>query len=367
MGLGFRVSSGVRVYPSSRGISVGKGRVRYFQRLGGGGSQRTSATAYQRQVRDAQRAEEINQLLALDQQLTAQCNVHREEFGPAERVEIPPPNPVDEGEIRNRLTAEAVADIPRLKVGERRAVRQAALSRLDSEVRAETERRAAKGREEQRAAAEAWQRLQANDPEAVLGALEAAFADNEAPAAAVSCRGDRIDVVMRWPELEDVVPEGKPAVTPTGRPTIHKRTKTQRADLYLQTLASHALVTVKEALAVCPGIIEVGIAVVRVRQDLARGDQIAEPVLLATLRREQLASVRWDKIVSTATLLELATGRIGIRGKGASRELFGLDLTGDEEERDFIETVAGGLEARVPDGGVPGLSLPVAVAVQVTA
>jgi hypothetical protein len=276
---------------------------------------------------------------------------------------LPPPEPVDPREVQRHLEDQGVADMPRLKLGERRAAKREVRANLDAEVRAETERRAAQARAEQDAANEQWARLQRNEPDTILGMLEAAFADNEAPAAPVSCREDRVDIVMRWPEVDDVVPERKPAVTPTGRPTIHKRTKTERADLYLQALASHALVTVKEAFATCPGINQVGIAVVRVHQDPARGDQVADPVLFATLERHQLEGVNWDKVISTATLLELATGRIGMRGKGASRALYGLDLSDEDEERKFITVVADGLGARVPMDGVPGLSLPVSVTI----
>lgn len=363
MGFGFRVGSGVRVYPGSRGISVGHGPVRYYTRLGSGKrrSSGSSATAYQRQVRESQRTEEVSRIAALSQALSAQCQVHREEFPPAERAELPGPEPVDEREIRQRLEAEAVADIPRFKLGERRTAKAEARRRLDGEVEAEARRRAEHAQAEQRAADEEWERLRGNDPEIVLATLEAAFADNEAPAAAVSCRSNRVDVVMRWPELDEVVPERKPAVTPTGRPTIHKRTKTERADLYLQALASHALVTVKEALAVCPGIEKVGIAVICVHQDAAKGDQVADAVLFATLERSQLEGVLWDRVVSTATLLELATGRIGIRGKGSSRALYALDLEDEAEEKEFIAEVAAGLGARVPNKGVSGLELPVVV------
>jgi len=368
MGFGFRVGSGVRIYPSSRGISVGHGPVRYYTRVGRGKrrSGGSSATSYQRQVRESQRTEEVSRVAALSQALSAQCQVHSEEFPQAERTELPGPEPVDEREILKRLEAEAVADVPRFRLGERRTAKTEARRRFDGEVEAEAQRRAVHAQAAQRAADEEWQRLQGNDPEIVLGTLEAAFADNEAPAAAVSCRSNRVDVVMRWPELDEVVPERKPAVTPSGRPTIHKRTKTERADLYLQALASHALVTVKEALAVCPGIEKVGIAVIRVHQDAAKGDQVADAVLFATLKRSQLEGVHWDKVVSTATLLELATGRIGIRGKGGSRALYALDLEDEDEEKAFIAKVAYGLGARVPDTGVPGLELPVLVEIKGT-
>lgn len=206
-----------------------------------------------------------------------------------------------------------------------------------------------------------WSRLQANDPDTVLAALEAAFEDKEAPAAAVSCRGDRVDIVVRWLPVGDIVPERKAAVTPSGQPTIRKRSKAEQTELYLEALCSHVLVTAKEALAVCPGINEIGLAAIRAGRDPARGDDIVEPLLLATVRRDQLNGIRWEIVVSTAALLETATGKIGMRGKGATKTLYGLDLSEDQEERVFISELAAGLAARVPEGGVAGLALPVDV------
>jgi hypothetical protein len=186
--------------------------------------------AHQRQVRQAERLEEIKAVLALDQQLIAQCQVHQEEFVPAEAVQAQPPAPVDEREIRRRLEGEAVEGIPRLKLAERRAARQTVLDHLDFEIQREAQLRAEEATKEQTLLDDGWKRLQANDPETVLGVLEAAFSDNEAPAAAVSCRDARVDIVMRWPVLDEVVPERKGAATPSGQPTIHKRNKTERAD-----------------------------------------------------------------------------------------------------------------------------------------
>lgn len=366
MGLGFRVGRGVRLYAGGRGlgVSVGTGPVRYYTRLGGGGrSGRTSVTAYERQVRQTQRVQEIQSVIDLDNQLIEMCLAHTGSFPLAERPTAPPPESVSRREVRSALVAEATAKIPLLRVRERRSARRAALAGLDSAVLKEDERRAQELREHQAQLDDQWARLQANDPATVLAALEAAFEDNEAPAAAVSCREDRVDIVLRWPQLNDVVPERKAGATPTGRPTIRKRSKSERSEFYLEALCSHSLATVREAFAECSAIQEVGLAVIRTGRDPARGDDIVETLFLATMRREKLASIRWESVVAIAALLENATGRVGLRGKGANKALFGLDLEADQEARAFIGDIANALGARVADGGVPGLPLPVNVVV----
>jgi hypothetical protein len=369
MGMGFRVGKGVRVYGGGRGlgVSVGKGPLRYYTRVGGGSgrrsSGRTSAVAYERQVRATERLEEVQAIAELDSQLAEMCQAHLQEFPLAQRPTPPHPKPVDRKELKARLEAEATDGISALKFSERRAAKKSADNQLDAEVAKEESRRADEAGETARAWEDFWQRLLGNEADAVLPALEQAFEDNEAPAAAVSCQDKRVDVVMRWSALDDIVSERKAAVTPGGKPTTKKRTKNERAELYLEAMCSNALVTAKETFAVAPGLDEVGLAVLRATTDPARGDQIAEAILLGLVRREDFDGINWDKVSATAALLGAASGRVGFKGKAANKALYGIDLSDDADERSFIVLVADAIEARVPEEGVPGLELPVRVVV----
>jgi hypothetical protein len=100
---------------------------------------------------------------------------------------------------------------------------------------------------------EHWKLLSENDPHTVLETLEAAFADDEAPAAPINCEEGRATVVLLV-EAEDLAPERVPSVTPTGRPTTRKLSQTDRNKFYLSWIFSNILVTVKEAFAVAPGL-----------------------------------------------------------------------------------------------------------------
>jgi hypothetical protein len=291
------------------------------------------------------------------------CLAHEEEFAKASKPSPGEPEPVDSRAIRDRLIKEAQGGISPLKLGQRREAKAQALTRLEDEI--ESERLKLSKEAEERA--ERWDRywtaLEANEEDAVLPTLEQAFEDNEAPAAAVSCQEARVDIVMRWPMLDDVVPERKAAVTPTGKPTIKKRSKGERAELYLEALSSHALATAKESMAVCPYLKTIGIAVVRAGRDPARGDGVLEPIAFGVLQCERLESLSWTNISATAAFLSAAEGRIGMRGKGSNKALFGLNLDADAEERKFIAQVADGIGARVPDDGIDGIPLPVRVLV----
>lgn len=198
----------------------------------------------------------------------------------------------DQIEVARRADEEAEA-AAEAEAGEREAAREVEQRRLDSlwadlqqaraavaddlpgRVAMEKERRDAARAAEQQELDEAWERLRANDPEVTLPALEAAFADNEAPAAAIDCEGNRTTVVMQFSPPEAIVPERKPARTPTGKRTLKKRTKTEINALYLEALGSNVLATVKEAFAVAPGTEIVQLLVIRRETDKKNVGQLA--------------------------------------------------------------------------------------------
>jgi hypothetical protein len=134
---------------------------------------------------------------------------------------------------------------------------------LGDRIATERARRAAERETRQAQLDEDWGQLQVNDPSVTLVALEEAFADNEAPAAAIDCDGATTTIVMQFTAPESIVPERKPARTPTGKRTLKKRTKTEVNALYLQAMASNILATVKETFAVAPGTETVQLAVIR--------------------------------------------------------------------------------------------------------
>lgn len=146
---------------------------------------------------------------------------------------------------------------------------------LPGRVAAEEERRAVARVAEQQELDEAWAKLQANDPEVTLPALNRAFGDNKAPARATKCDGSRTSVVMQLSAPESIVPERKPARTPTGKRTLKKRTKTELNALYVQALGSNVLATVKETFAVAPGTDVVELIVVRRETDKQNNGQMA--------------------------------------------------------------------------------------------
>src|SRR5712671_3365778 len=126
MGFYFKIAPGVKIRASSRGlrasvgpraarvhfgaggtgVSTGAGPVSLYQSVGGGRGRRrgsvpsrTSIAAHERQLRQAQKLEQAQELNAAFQAI---LNLHREEFTPATAPVAPPPAAVDTVGIRQR-------------------------------------------------------------------------------------------------------------------------------------------------------------------------------------------------------------------------------------------------------------------------
>jgi hypothetical protein len=173
-----------------------------------------------------------------------------------------------------------------------------------------------------------WNSLLRHEPEAVLGSLEAAFEDNQAPAAAVGCTGDRVDVVLLFPGV-DLIPERKSGLTPGGKPTLKSRGKTDRNRLYLTALGSTVLVTVKEAFAVSPATQQVSLVAVR-----HSPDGPVEPIYAGRFDRNRIQKLDWTTVDPCLALEQADDSRL-VR-KGTTAEVRPLNLT---EEPDIAALV----------------------------
>ena len=87
----------------------------------------------------------------------------------------------------------------------------------------------------------------------MLLTLNEAFADNEAAASAVGVDGREVTMLVLVPG-DSQIPQRKPTVTPAGNLSLKKLTKTEIADFYKELVFGHAVVTLREAFAVAPGI-----------------------------------------------------------------------------------------------------------------
>jgi hypothetical protein len=241
-----------------------------------------------------------------------------------------------EAEERRAGQVRAQAELDR-QWGELERARAAVAERQPQEVAAEKARRDAARAEEQQALDAAWARLQANDPEVTLPALEEAFADNEAPAAAIDCDGARTAVVMQFSAPEAIVPERKPARTPTGKRTLKKRTKTETNALYLEALGSNVLATVKETFAVAPGTDVVQLVAIRRETDGKQSGKLSA-IYMGEFDRAGYEGASGAR-EPARVLVDATESQLNLKGKTA--QVAALDL----ESNPDLQALLGELEA----------------------
>lgn len=378
MGFGIRIAPGVRISASKRGlraglgpriarvhvgtgrvgVSTGLGPVTYYTGVGGkrrkrpsrGRQQpvarqpRASLAQLERQARQAQRDQEIAQLLQLERSLVT---LHLEEFPSATRSEIPPPTPVDSKEVARELRRDAMAGIPWRQRNQRRNAKRLAAARLPQAIADEAARRQQNHDDRQAEADALYAKLVGNDPITVLSALEAAFEDNQSAAAGVDCSGATASVVILFGS-PDSIPDRKPATTPTGKPTLHKRSKTEREDLYLAALGSTVLATVKEGFACCPGLEQILVLVARRNPTALTVADGLEAIYIGGFRRMRIVGLDWRNVSPVHELLITPGAKINRRG--STGQVARLHVANDPELESVMRTLATSLDSSHTSG-----------------
>jgi hypothetical protein len=360
MGFSVKIAPGVRVRASSRGIrtsigpraarlhvgggragfSTGVGPLGYYTSLGGGRrrpASRPSAGAYQRQLAvspaAAAKAEESQRLATLFQAL---LNIHRESFEPAQPPVAPLPPEPDAEAIHARHREAALSGIGIFQRRERAAARERAAQAAEAEVHALREQARRQQTEYQAELDAWWAALLSNDPGTVLGTLAEAFEDNEAAAAPVGVDGDEVSIVVLAPD-DSIVPERLPGRTPSGNLSLRKLPKGERAALYTQAVMGHVLVTIKEALAVAPGIEHVRVMALRRAGLDAYGRPRLECVLAGRWARRALQGVAW-RTAAAVTVTQDTADELVMKLRGG-KELQPLDLDRHPDIRELLGMV----------------------------
>jgi hypothetical protein len=286
--------------------------------------------AYDRQVRAAQRAQEIT---AAGTALTAMLAAHQQSFPQAIAPTVLPAPPVDVTSIQTRCAREELAGIHWWRLADRKAAKERARVRADEEITTRGRELEEQRADQQRHLDEEWGRLLGNDPHTVIMTLDEAFGDNDAPATAVDVDGDRATVVMLM-DGEDSVPEKKPALTPSGKPTLHQISKTDRSDLYRGWVYSNVLATVREALAVAPQLGAVTVVVLRREPPTPYGEHPLSAIYAGTMARERCDRIDWKSPAAVNAVLD--ADDLLIAAKGRTKSLVPIDLA---QRLDLAEVV----------------------------
>jgi hypothetical protein len=179
--------------------------------------------------------------------------VQRERFAPTQAPVLPYPQPEDPTKIAAVEWARRKGEVPVWRVGARKKLRGETtfFGQVEATCRfqiAQEERQRAQGE------ADRWWLALTNGHAATVGrALKAAFADNVAPVGIEGCDGFHATLVLVLPGPE-VLPSKKAHITPSGRLSSKRWTKTELNAVYAELLGAHLLATLRETWAVAPSL-----------------------------------------------------------------------------------------------------------------
>lgn len=337
--------AGVRVSQNSYSSGRASTRVSVGGVSSGSSSRGTPRAATPRpSLAQLERAAQADEVLRIEQRLTS---LHLEQFPAAAPRHVPAPEPAPVEAMVTEHQREAVKAIRFFRFAERRAAKERA---RDAAV-VEAARMDASNQEIYRAlledAAADFQLLIDHDPESVVIAVDASFADNSSESTCVDAGtdddGTRYATVVVVFGSAALVPEKIAAVTPAGKPTLKKRTKTDRNALYVRALASTVLATVREALQTSPSTEEVRVVVLR--RDLQALDpaERTAPVYVATFSRQLVEQARSDLVDLDQFLTQVPDAQLS--RKGATGEVMPISTRDDADLAHLAERFAGVLSA----------------------
>jgi hypothetical protein len=360
VGFSMKIAPGVRVRASSRGVGASVGPFSAWTNTSSGRRRRTANDSLllmtlealerrnlERQRRIAeqqymQQLAELEELRELENAMLRLTEQHLDDFPAGDRPVAPDPEPVDDSAVKAQHLERAMSGLSLFALKARRDAREEGFRAAEAEIAAERDRRQRERVEQQVAFDEVWERITANDPELVVGLLEACFADNAVPAAPLNVEGDAATVLVRLPSREALIPAQVVRETRT-QYRITELKKTEQAAFYFRILASTVVATVRETFAIAPGVNEISLLVVR-DESTTEGDPVVTPLYCGVFPRDFLLGYE----LRDAYFLEDVLNAFGVvRLRGRTRDLAPLVLSGEPEIRAAVEQIATDLDRTV--------------------
>ncbi|MDQ6838062.1 MAG: hypothetical protein M3137_06940 [Actinomycetota bacterium] len=360
MSFGIKVAPEVRISASRRGLRTGFGDRPAAVHLGSGRSGAGSFSywagisarehhpqgraanppvalaALAAQIRDATRPPQIAEAARTEAAIVA---LHTEPYPAVVAPVVAPPHTVDDKAVATELRSQALLGAGRWRVRGRRQAGREASGAATEEVAQRQEQLEAEYQATRNEAVGRFDALMANEPEDVLGALEAFFERNEIPAGPIDCDGDVASVVLRLP-APSVVPDSKPVISRKGKPALQPRTGAERHQLYLGALASTVIAVVRQTLATAPALGGVRILVFRPTDAQQQGRPL-EAVYVGSFDAGVVGRTAWADVDPVA---EIA----GVRGRllclsGGDRKVTAVDLADEPDVAALLDTLGAAL------------------------
>ena len=340
MGFSVTLAPRVRVRASSSGVRTMRGPPVARVHVGGGRTSVSTGTV-NRQLAGVARqqplADEAAEARRLQQVFDAISALHQADFPPAQRRIAPPPPEPPLRELRDLYRGRARRETSVFEPAARRQALATADSRAEAGAATARVELARQSAEIQARLDADWGALLACEPDTVLHALDEAFADNQAAAAAVGIDQTEVSLLVVVPPVSDL-PERAPTVTPAGNLSLKKLTRTETAGIYKQFVCGQVVATLRMTFAVAPGVQSARIVAIRARSPDAYGKVRPEVVAAARCSRDALIEVRWQRVDAVQVVNDCCTEKILIQ-KGATRALQPIPLDGEPELRALLAVV----------------------------
>jgi hypothetical protein len=264
------------------------------------GSRRAAAQPNQgarQQVANPQPTARAIEASLAESRLSELMAAQRERFTPVERPIIAAPEPVDPHPFELDEWKRRRSTVPFWQLGLRRQLR----AECTATGRIHAARAYEELQEQQRVLQSRsdawWHSLLVGDPAVLHPVLTTAFGDNAAPVSVLDARGETAVLAVLLPGI-DVLPDKRPHVTPTGKPSVRKWTKSELHEAYADLLGAHTLATIREAWAVAPGL-----ATIRI-MGVCRAPGTAQGLLFdvsVTRNDGDWLDDRWGRVILDAT------------------------------------------------------------------
>ena len=292
------------------GVSTGAGPFTMYSGLGS--PRRSSARTPSRSGMTPAQVEKARQVDENAQAWAALSELHRLSFPMATDPGAVLAKPVPMFKVLV-ATAERrhLAGVGRFDRAARQEARQRARVEAEGEALALLSQGTSEWRERQRASDEAWAAVRRGDPVAVATAVDAALSARGLDVVVTSTAVGVASLVLHVSD-EEGIPTHQPGVTPGGKPTLKKLTKTETALQVRHLVAARVLLAVKETFAQSPAISAVDVAAARGR----------EVVMRTHIERTALGSAHWER--SAWDVLEAVDPELETNIGGRTQELRAL-------------------------------------------
>lgn len=177
--------------------------------------------------------------------------IHRDDVPVAQRPLASPPTLTNRAGRRRLYERQAIKGIGIWKQKERRHARAAAALRSERDADASDAKARTQTAKKQAELDLQWEALLRHERAAVLDALAHTFKNVPYQTLAYASSDDGALVFVAFHDFE--VPSHEPDLTPTGKLTTRKLTKTERNQLYVEALAAVTINAARRALAASPG------------------------------------------------------------------------------------------------------------------